>query len=246
MEDDDFDDDDDDDLRRRSRRRRDDDTGLKILIWGLAIGVPVCFIGIVLLVGVLVAVYRVKPEAEVERSPAPPVNTGAWEPDAALLTQLGPDTPLAGAPEVSIRPPSGYTLSHRPGKTSILSMWVGPRQRDGLSPVFTASAYRPRYDLAGHVDLESEINAFYTGVKRKETSVTNLRRGPSEMGELGHQPAVRARLFGDDVSRRRPRVGFIYIIAATQHAVAFFSFIPQAEERSLHLMETAVLTFQKH
>jgi predicted Zn finger-like uncharacterized protein len=243
------DDDDEEDDREMPRRRRRKQPGLPtatVVLICLGIGgVSVAFIAGVLGVAyvVLSAEKRVAADAKVM---PPPVNTGVWEPDAALLPKLGPEVELAGYPGAVFRPPLGYVLSRPETKHGILSLWTGPRRADGLHPFLSVVVYTPRQSILRGVDLEAEMTSFFTGVKRQEApKVPDLWRTPSERGEVNHQPFVRARLHGTDKKSGRARHGFIYITAEGATAVGFLAETLAPYEDNLGLLDASIMTFKK-
>jgi hypothetical protein len=186
-----------------------------------------------------------------KRPPAPttPSEGGRWQSDPQLDDRLGAYEDLAG---FQVRPPKGYARQQPPANTTTgveMFGWAGPKRADGITPSFILIVMTPPpNEPDADAPAEKFLGSLLEAIKRRRTGFAVT---PTEAGEVGGRPFVRARWSGvanepGASFNGKPLKGFVYAAkVGKQFVQASSQDLDPGGEVDLALAEAAALTLRK-
>ncbi len=189
----------------------------------------------------LIGGCRGKPSDPSSSSSAAPLRV--WEPDAKLLEELGPFTPVD---EYQVRPPKAYSLTPPApnGSGQIRAFyWTGTPREDKTAPYFLIALVSSPAGEVKEKTLEKELDELLEGFHRRRSNWTQTS---PERGQVNGMTFVRSYWSGIDPEKQAKMHGFMYATKDSSTLIHLSSQdVEPHYEHALKLAEAAVLTFKK-
>lgn len=187
------------------------------------------------------------PPAPIAPSPgsalADPANLPVWQPDPALIEQLGPYVDFDA---YQIRVPKGFQPIQAPAvPLPGMSMyaWAGPPRPDGSQPTVLAMVAKVPPQEAANMTLLQFQERMLGGLKRRRS---DWQQTPVESGQVNGLPFARTAWQATAPELSRKMAGVEYV---TKDGATFLQLRSQDfdayQEQALKLGTAAILTFRK-
>jgi hypothetical protein len=165
-----------------------------------------------------------------------------WQPDAALLKQLGKEVAVHG---YRIQPPNGHTLQDRAIGGGHVLNWLGPARANGSAPNLVLGIF-PLPANERNMPLESGFKNYVAGFKNSQkNTLANLDNSPAEKGQINGIVFLRSRLTGASTTGVKVQ-GFTYVAQDGPNLITLTSLDRGPDDKtSIPLMEAAARTFKK-
>jgi hypothetical protein len=166
-------------------------------------------------------------------------STTKWEPEAALLEKLQPETEVEA---YRVRPPKGYTMTATPAPNGKAYAWAGAPRANGVTPSFTVLVMTvPQREAT--ISAEDFVGKMLEGVKKRRDG---WQQSATERGQVNGLEFARTRWSGTEPTKGWKMHGFSYGFKDGNTYVQLASQDAEPDhEAPLKLAEAAALTFRK-